>query len=87
MDFVYIGFTKTFKNHQLLDFLLLNHVISLAQTDVLTRLEGASCNLTDSDTSHIRGVFKRRYQKLRSAFRHFRCRNHLQNRIQKRGDI
>ena len=84
---IHLGLSKAVKNHQVLYFLFFLNVISLAESDVHACSEGTSGNPSDCNPSHVRRIFERRNQHLRSSFILFRSRNHLQNRIEKSSDV
>ena len=58
VHFFHRTLAKPLKDHKLLDLLLLYHIVTLAQTHLLTSLKGTSGNLTHCDTSHIRTILQ-----------------------------
>ena len=58
LDSVHIGLSQTVKHHKLLDLMLLDNIIPLAEADLLARLKFAAGKLADSDTSYVWGIFK-----------------------------
>ncbi len=84
---IHIGLSKTIKDHELLDLMLLDNVIPLAKADLLTGPKFASGKLADSNTSNIRGIFKGGHLKLRRSLNHFRGRDFRKDSIQERSDV
>ena len=82
-----LSLAKTFEDHKLLDFLLLDNVIALAQAHILSALQGSAGYLSHCDTAHIRAVFEGGNKHLRSAFHYLRCRDFLKDGVEKGGDV
>ena len=82
-----LGFAQAGKTHQILDFLLLDDVVSLAKADVHSGLEFSPGDPSYGNTAHVRGIFEGRDEQLWRAFNHLRSRNSLQNRVQKSSDV
>ena len=87
LDLVDVGLAQALKDHQLLDFLLLDYVVALAQADILAGPEGAAGDAAHSDTAHVGAVLQGGNEHLRGALDHRRGRNHVEDRIEQRGDV
>ena len=85
--FVDIGLAQAFEDHELLDLLLLDDVIPLAEADVLAASESSTGDAADSDTADIRGILQGGDKHLRSALYHLRCGNNFEDGIEQGGDI
>ena len=82
-----LGLAQAGKTHQVLDFLFLDDVVSLAEAYVHSGLEFSPGDPSDGNTSHIRGIFQGGDEQLRSTLNHLRSRNSLQNGVQQSCDV
>ena len=87
IHFIHIGLAQALEHHQLLDFLLLDHIIALAQTHLRAGLEGPAGNLAHGYPAHIGGEFQRRNEKLGRALDHLRSRYDFEYSIEQRSDV
>ena len=84
---VHIGLSQPVKHHELLDLVLLYHVVPLAEADLLTGPELTTGKFADGDTSDVRRILKGGHLKLRRTLNHLRGRDFRKNGIQERGDV
>ena len=85
--FVDIGLAKAFEDHELLDLLLLDNVIALAEADVLSAAERTAGDAADCDTADVGGILKGTDEHLRSTLYHFGSRNDLEDGVEQRRDV
>ncbi len=82
-----LGLPQARKHHQILDSLLLNYVIPLAEAYVHPCLEFPPGYPSDGDSADIRGVLERGNQHLRSSLPDLRSRDCLKNGVKQRSDV
>ena len=78
---------KPLKHHQLLDFLLLHNVVTLAQADLRAAVQLASSHAPHRNTPHVRGILQRRDKHLGSALHNGRSGNDLKYSIKQGRDV
>ena len=84
---VHVALAEAFEHHQLLDLLLLDHVVALAEADHLAGLEFAAGDASHCDTADVRRILERGNEHLRGAFLHLGRRDLLEDGVQKGSDV
>ena len=87
LDFVDIGLAEALEDHQLLDLLLLDDVVALAEADRLAGLERAAGDAADRDPAHVGRIFEGRDEQLGRALDHRRSRDDVEDGVQQRRDV